>query len=211
MAGHPSILQTRSLRLQHLVALASSAIQTDPGSAKALLQQAAALIGVPEGEPVTDKADTRTQALAAWQIRRIDQHIESNIGSPIRNSDLARVTRLSVSYFSRTFRLTTGQSPHAYVVDQRVRRAKALMARSDDELSQVACACGFADQAHFSRIFRQRVGETPSSWRRARQTNRDLHSGLTTRHQSQAWREPVTGATDCQHIQGFQIRGEVTR
>jgi AraC family transcriptional regulator len=165
----PSASNLQGISIGHLVAMASCAIITDPRSAKAYLERAAAMIGETAENAKVKGSAQKTRTLATWQMKRINEHIESNLGNPIRNRDLAVAARLSVSYLSRTFRLTTGQSPHAYVVDQRVRRARALMAQSRDPLSQIACACGFADQAHLSRIFKQRMGESPISWRRARE------------------------------------------
>jgi len=80
---------------------------------------------------------------------------------------MARVAARSVCYFSRAFKVSFGETPHAYVMRRRVRRAQELMLNSDEPLSHIALACGFADQAHLSRLFRREVGATPSAWRRA--------------------------------------------
>jgi AraC family transcriptional regulator len=158
------------LMVSHLIELASNAVIGDPRSAKAYLQEATALLDCLHDEPlVGESATTRVVTLAKWQMRRINDFIDLNIEGPIRNRDLAMVARLSVSYLSRTFKLTTGRSLHDYVLHQRVRRAKLLMTQSSDRLSQIAVACGFADQAHLSRMFKHKVGESPAPWRRSRE------------------------------------------
>ncbi len=87
---------------------------------------------------------------------------------PIRSSELATLVRLSPAHFSRAFRNSFGCSPLEYVTRRRMERAQGLMLSTDTPLSQIALDCGLADQAHFSRLFRRVVGETPRAWRRAR-------------------------------------------
>jgi len=81
--------------------------------------------------------------------------------------DLARCVGLSSSHFSRAFKKSLGISPHAFIMQQRLERARALMLGTDMPLCEVALACGFADQAHLSRLFRRIVGNSPSAWRRS--------------------------------------------
>jgi AraC-like DNA-binding protein len=109
--------------------------------------------------------------LAPWQARRVVDHALANLEMPLRVEDLASVTRLSTSHFSRAFKLSFRMSPHAYVVALRLARARALMLGGDEQMSQIAAACGFADQAHFSRAFRRKVGCAPGLWRRERRSH----------------------------------------
>ena len=120
-------------------------------------------------------------ALAPWQAQRVVDHIHAHLETPMRVEDMAGVTRLSASYFFRAFRRSFGRSPHAYVVALRLARALALLMESDEPLSRIAATCGFADQAHFSRVFRREVGSAPGVWRREqyglRVTDRAAASG----------------------------------
>jgi AraC family transcriptional regulator len=93
-------------------------------------------------------------------------YIESNICSKIRVADLAALVQLSSGHFFRTFRMSFGATPLAYVMRQRILRAQALMASSREPLSQIALDCGMCDQAHFSRTFRRIIGVKPNVWRR---------------------------------------------
>jgi transcriptional regulator GlxA family with amidase domain len=106
--------------------------------------------------------------LAPWQARKVVDHVLAHLEMPIRVEELASVTRLSTSHFSRAFKLSFHMSPHAYVVALRLARARALLLEGDEQMSQIAVACGFADQAHFSRAFRRKVGCAPGLWRRER-------------------------------------------
>jgi AraC family transcriptional regulator len=109
------------------------------------------------------------RSLAPWQIRRISAHINANLDTALRVDDLARIARLSQSYFARAFSGSFGCPPHRFVTRCRVEHAKELMLRADVSLRRIATDCGFADQAHFSRIFLKFVGVSPARWRRALQ------------------------------------------
>jgi AraC family transcriptional regulator len=102
-------------------------------------------------------------ALAPWQERRAKAMIEADLGGELRLADLARACGLSVGYFSRAFRRTTGTTPHRWLTQRRIDRAKALLARPE---GAIALECGFADQAHFTRAFGRWVGVTPAASRR---------------------------------------------
>lgn len=110
---------------------------------------------------------TIRRGLAPWQIHRITNYIEENLDSSIKASDLAYVVKYSVFHFSRVFRGSFNRSPHEYVMHRRIERAKELMLTTDNSLGQIAADCGLADQAHFNKLFRKFVGETPGAWRRS--------------------------------------------
>jgi AraC family transcriptional regulator len=76
---------------------------------------------------------------------------------------------LSKCHFSRAFKQTVGSSPMAYVAVRRVERAKLMMTSTGQRLTDIALACGFADQSHLNRYFRRVVGVSPGLWRRVSQ------------------------------------------
>jgi AraC-like DNA-binding protein len=104
--------------------------------------------------------------LASWQIRRVSAYVDANLESTIRSRDLARIARLSTGHFARAFRASMGATPTAFVVRHRVEQAQHRMLATDEPLCQIALACGFCGQAHFSRVFRRVVGISPNMWRR---------------------------------------------
>jgi AraC family transcriptional regulator len=121
--------------------------------------------------------DERAQILHDWQARRVCEYIDARFGTPIRISDLSAITKRNVRHFARAFKRTFGETPLAYLVRRRVERASQMMLRSDAPLSEIALTCGFSDQAHLSKRFRQYIGQTPGAWRRER-TLAPKHSGL---------------------------------
>jgi AraC family transcriptional regulator len=110
----------------------------------------------------------RHRALLGWQIRRVRDYIDAHLGGRIRVSDLSNIVQRSEAHFARAFKRTFGVTPHTYVLRRRVEKASQLMLVSDDSLSDIALACGMADQPHLCKIFRQMTGQTPAAWRRER-------------------------------------------
>jgi AraC family transcriptional regulator len=156
--------QLRSVVGELLVALAST-LNDERDSAQQSLSRAAVLLRATEES--LSAAGAAEGGLAPWQIRKVTAHVESNLDKPIRSSDLATVVRLTPCHFSRVFRTSFGEPPLRYVTTRRVERAKRLMLSTDSPLSQIALDCGFADQAHFSRLFRRVAGDSPRTWRRS--------------------------------------------
>jgi AraC-like DNA-binding protein len=135
----------------------ADALAESPGDAR----DAAGFVGRARSKTVS------AGGLAPWQAKRVLAYIEANLETPIRASDLAAVTRLSVGHFSRAFRITFGRSPHAFVMIRRVEKAKQLILLEDPvPLTEIARRCGLSDLAHLSRVFRKVVGYGPAAWRR---------------------------------------------
>jgi AraC-like DNA-binding protein len=103
---------------------------------------------------------------ARWQIYRAITHIEVHLAESMRLRELAVVTRLSASHFSRAFKTTIGMTPCTFITKKRIARACTLMKTTGESLCQIAIACGLCDQAHLCRTFRLIMGETPRAWRR---------------------------------------------
>jgi transcriptional regulator GlxA family with amidase domain len=79
---------------------------------------------------------------------------------------LAKLVSFSKSHFSRAFKQSLGLPPMTYVKMRRIERAKALMTSTDQQLTDIALICGFADQSHLNRSFRRVLGVSPGRWRR---------------------------------------------
>lgn len=138
--------------------------------AKSQIKVAAAMLrdyahdSVAKGAHAATASDKRD--LAPWQTRKIKEFIDASLESTIRLQDCANLAHLSVSYFSRSFKATFGTTVGNYIRRRRIERAQQLMLLSMEPLSQIALACGFADQAHYCRVFRGVAGMSPNVWRR---------------------------------------------
>jgi AraC family transcriptional regulator len=98
-------------------------------------------------------------------LRRLIERIEENPLARFDLASLAAESGYSRSYFLRTFRASTGFSPHQYIVHLRLERAKKLMRQRSLTLLEIALESGFASHAHFSHAFRQHFGIAPSTFR----------------------------------------------
>ena len=110
--------------------------------------------------------------LAPWQLRRACDFIEANLDGDPSIADIAAECGLSSSYFAKAFKQATGAPPHAWLSMKRIERAKQLLSETNDELAEIALACGFVDQSHFGRAFLSSEGCSPGRWRRFHQSQR---------------------------------------
>ena len=138
------------------------ALERDPAAARAT---AARLLALLDRQDAGEVRRLRG-GLAPWQQRRIERYLCQRLKSPVHVMEMAREVSLSVSHFCRAFKESFGVSPHLHLTRLRTERAQHLMLTTADPLSQIALACGLADQAHLSKIFHRVMGETPSAWRR---------------------------------------------
>lgn len=92
-------------------------------------------------------------------------YVRAHVEHTITVEDMAREVAMSPSHFSRVVKETMNRTPMQFVMSYRIEQALKLMADPALSLSEVAIACGFADQAHFSRSFKQAVGQAPRAYR----------------------------------------------
>jgi len=104
--------------------------------------------------------------LAPWQVKRACERLDANLGGTLALQQIAAEFDLSVSHFSRAFRISTGLPPHQWLLRQRVKAAQQLMTVRDLPLSEIAISVGFANQSHFTKVFSAQVGVSPAIWRR---------------------------------------------
>jgi AraC family transcriptional regulator len=152
-----------------LVETARRELERDREAARASLVTASHILQA-EIERCSGADDSTKGGLAAWQMHRVRAYIDSNLHRTIHIRDLSSVARRSPAHFSRKFKLTVGESPHAYVVRRRLEKACHLMMTGAEPLSEIALSVGFSDQAHLCRLFRQAFGQSPAHWRRERGT-----------------------------------------
>jgi AraC family transcriptional regulator len=100
------------------------------------------------------------------KLRRVLEFVDANLDQDIGLDDLARIAELSPFHFSRVFKLATGSSPYHYVRDRRLKRSRLLLAEGRLGIAELALACGFANQSHFTAAFTKAMGVSPGRFRR---------------------------------------------
>ncbi len=109
----------------------------------------------------------RRGALDRTRLNRVVEYIESRLDDGLSLDELAGVACLSSYHFCRSFKASTGQSVHHYVLSRRIERARALLKRNDLTLAEIAARAGFSSQSQFTTAFRRTIGLSPGVWRRA--------------------------------------------
>jgi AraC family transcriptional regulator len=167
------------LAVAELFNAVSSALQEQWDTAQESVQRASTILKIEPPfsyscAPISAKQNGSTLrirgGLAPWQIRQVTTYIEGHLDKTVRTKDLAALVKLSSFHFCRAFRESFNDSPHGYLMRRRVERAQGLMLTTSAPLGQIAAECGLADQAHFNKLFRRFVGDSPGAWRRARAT-----------------------------------------
>ena len=100
------------------------------------------------------------------RLQRVRNYLGTNCHLDVDNEALARMASYSPWHFIRAFRAAYGETPHAYLVRQRLERARRLLRGSPLAISEIALASGFENRCAFSRLFRQRFGTTAGAVRR---------------------------------------------
>lgn len=107
----------------------------------------------------------RSTPLSAWQLRHVEDFVKDNIGQPLTAATLAQEARLSVFHFSRCLKVSSGLTPHQFVLRIRMERARLWLSDTRRPVSEVARALGFASASYFSQAFAKHWGVTPLQMR----------------------------------------------
>ena len=103
--------------------------------------------------------------LGSARLRRIRELVHAKMENDLSLDELAESVGLSTAHFARMFRKSTGETPHQFVLRQRLERAKAMLRAPDARVLDVAVACGFKTQQHFAQVFRDIWGVSPTEFR----------------------------------------------
>ncbi|MEW6230319.1 MAG: AraC family transcriptional regulator [Bacillota bacterium] len=108
------------------------------------------------------------EAAGSRYVRRAKEYMARYYARPLSMGEVAGAVGVSRSYLQRLFHREAGLTPHDYLTRIRIERAKALLARTDLPLVEVAASVGLGSQQYFQRLFRRQVGVTPGEFRRGR-------------------------------------------
>jgi AraC family transcriptional regulator len=116
----------------------------------------------------SSKIPEHEKGLSRRQLHQAIEYVQSHLDANLSLTAIAHELDLSPYYFCRLFKQSMGISPHRYLIQQRIERAKQLLARSSLPVTQVALECGFANPSHLAKHFRKQTGLSPIEFRQSR-------------------------------------------
>jgi AraC family transcriptional regulator len=103
--------------------------------------------------------------LSPLRLSKVLEYIHANLGDDLQLTTLAEVADTNLYHFARAFKQSVGESPHQFVLRQRIEQAKRLLRNPQVSIIEASARTGFVDQSHFSKVFRRVVGAAPSQYR----------------------------------------------
>jgi len=103
--------------------------------------------------------------LGSARLRKIKELVHAKMEDDLSLDEMAHSVGLSTAHFARMFRKSTGQTPHQFVLRQKLERAKSILRDPDARVLDVAVSCGFKTQQHFAQAFREVLGVSPTEYR----------------------------------------------
>ncbi len=110
-------------------------------------------------------AENLSGGLSGYKLRRAKEFIVENLEEDLSLTEIAAAADLSQYHFARAFRKSTGFTPQQYLMQQRIERAKQLLAKDDLPIVEISLRTGFKTQSHFTTLFRKFTKLTPKTWR----------------------------------------------
>lgn len=111
--------------------------------------------------------DRSGHRLGPAEMRRIADYVEEHLSDPMTLGAMAAQVGMTTDLFARRFRNSFGMPPYRHVMLRRVERAKRLLADGRLAVKEIAALCGFADQAHLTRVYTRETGLTPAAFRKS--------------------------------------------
>lgn len=102
-----------------------------------------------------------SNGLAPSTLKRVIDYIQEHLYQDLKLVELSAIVQLSPYHFSRLFKRRMGITPHQYILQQRIEKAKDLIQHSELSIAEIAVQTGFSDQSHLTRCFKRSVGVTP--------------------------------------------------
>jgi LacI family transcriptional regulator len=121
------------------------------------------VLALPQG--IVTRRSSETMAITDPAVAQGVRYLNQNLSESMTNEAIARVAGLSRTLFQQRFRAAMGMSIRAYLVQQRLHRAKSLIENSDLTLVDIAQRAGFKHQEYMGSVFKRELGITPASLR----------------------------------------------
>ncbi|MFM7603546.1 MAG: helix-turn-helix domain-containing protein [Pseudanabaena sp.] len=103
--------------------------------------------------------------LEGLRLKQLKDYIEDHLADELAIATLAALIPMSQFHFARAFKAAIGESPHRYITQRRIERAKILLSMTRISNAEIAYQVGFSNQSHFTAQFRKAIGLTPKQFR----------------------------------------------
>jgi AraC family transcriptional regulator len=111
------------------------------------------------------KLSSYANGLSTAKLRLVTDYINAHLDSDLTLTVLSAIAQISPYHFLRLFKKSLGITPHQYILQRRIDRAKELLRSSNLDMAEIALRLGFCDSSHLTRCFKRFLGKTPSQWR----------------------------------------------
>jgi AraC family transcriptional regulator len=107
------------------------------------------------------KLSSYADGLSTLKLQQVREYINEHLDRDIKLSEIAAIAQMSQYHFLRLFKQSMGVTPHQYILQCRIDKAKYLLRHSQLSIADIAVRVGFCDQSHLTRYFKRIVGVTP--------------------------------------------------
>jgi len=114
------------------------------------------------------KLSSYAGGLSQFKLQQVREYIHEHLHQDLKLIDLAAIAQMSPYHFLRLFKQSLGVTPHQFILQRRIEKAKYLLQHSELSLAAIATEVGFCDQSHLTRYFKRMVGMTPKQLWQAR-------------------------------------------
>jgi transcriptional regulator GlxA family with amidase domain len=113
----------------------------------------------------TSTTEFKNKGLTRTQLQQVLDYIHTHLDQDLSLAELAETLNLSPTHFATAFKQSIEVSPHQYVIQQRVERAKLMLSKTDLAIADIALQVGFSSQSHLNQQFKRLTGMTPKQVR----------------------------------------------
>lgn len=110
---------------------------------------------------IQPKLSSYENGLSKAKLQQVKEYINAHLDRDLKLIELAASVQLSPYHFLRLFKQSMAATPHQYILERRVEKAKCLLEHGQLSIAEVAVTVGFCDQSHLTRYFKRIVGITP--------------------------------------------------